>query len=45
VAALLLCGDAQYWTIKKGAVWWLRQREREESAQTILQAVQGPDGL
>lgn len=45
VAALLLSGDAQYWTIKKGAVWWLRQREREESAQTILQAVQGPDGL
>ena len=30
---------------KKGAVWWLRSREREGAAQVVLQAVMGPDCL
>ena len=45
VAAYLLTGMAQSWTVKKGAVWWLRKRDREGQAQTLLQAVQLPDLL
>lgn len=45
VAALLLTGMPHPWSIKKGAVWWLRQREREGATQVVLQAVMGPDCL
>ena len=45
VAALLLGEVAQTWVIKKGAVWWLRHREREGGDQVVLQAVQAPDYL
>ena len=38
-------GRLQPWTIKKGAVWWIRRRNREDTAQVILQAVQAPDLL
>lgn len=31
--------------VKKGAVWWLRYREREEQGQTVLLTVQSPDLL
>jgi phosphohistidine phosphatase len=45
VAALLLGEVGQSWVIKKGAVWWLRSREREGGDQVVLQAVQSPDLL
>ncbi|MDN3920724.1 SixA phosphatase family protein [Roseateles violae] len=46
LAAQLLCGAEQPWAIKKGAVWWLRSRQREsEEMEVILQAVQAPDCL
>jgi phosphohistidine phosphatase len=45
VAALLLSGQPQAWSIKKGAVWWLRRRDREGLVDTVLQAVQAPDCL
>jgi phosphohistidine phosphatase len=45
VAALLLGEVGQSWVIKKGAVWWLRSREREGGDQIVLQAVQSPDLL
>ena len=45
VASYLLSGQPQTWTIKKGAVWWIRSRSREETEQVILQAVQSPDCL
>lgn len=45
VAALLLSGQALPWAVRKGAVWWLRSRDREGSAQVVLHAVMGPDGL
>ncbi|MFM1908168.1 MAG: hypothetical protein RLZZ591_1845 [Pseudomonadota bacterium] len=32
-------------TIKRGAVWWLRQRERDGQLQTLLLSVQSPDML
>jgi phosphohistidine phosphatase len=31
--------------VKKGAVWWLRHRQREGGAQTVLLTVQSPDVL
>ena len=43
LAALLLAEVPQAWVIKKGAVWWLRQRERGGVSQVVLQAVMGPD--
>ncbi len=45
VAALLLGGAVAPWAIRKGAVWWLRQRERDGVAEVLLQAVQAPDCL
>jgi phosphohistidine phosphatase len=31
--------------VKKGAVWWLRHRERETGNKTVLVTVQTPDLL
>ena len=31
--------------IRKGAVWWLRQRERLDRCQTVLMTVQSPEFL
>ena len=31
--------------VKKGALWWLRYREREEGEQTVVVTVQSPDLL
>ncbi len=45
VASYLLSEQPQAWTIKKGAVWWIRGRNREDREQVILQAVQAPDCL
>jgi phosphohistidine phosphatase len=45
VASFLLSGQPQGWTIKKGAVWWVRGRNREDNEQVVLQAVQAPDCL
>ena len=49
VAATLLVGSAQPLSVKKAAVWWLRQRDREdedgEARRIVLQAVQSPDSL
>ena len=44
-AAFLLTDLPQPWAVKKGAVWWLRNRDREGEAQVVLQAVMGPDCL
>ncbi len=43
VAARLLAGVEQAWPVKKAAVWWLVQRDREGVAEVTLQAVQGPE--
>lgn len=45
VAAQLLAGVEQSWSIKKGAVWWLRRRERDGRPTVVLQAVQSVDCL
>jgi phosphohistidine phosphatase len=43
VAAQLLSGAEQPWAVKKGAVWWLRSREREGQGQVVLVNVLSPD--
>lgn len=49
VAAYLMAGapalHGQAWAIRKGAVWWLRHREREGGAEVVLAAVRGADKL
>lgn len=45
LAALLMTGHADYWSIKKGAVWWFSRREREGDFQTVLRLVIAPDQL
>ena len=44
-AALLMTGHPNYWSIKKGAVWWLSRRTREGDYQTSLRLVIAPDHL
>ena len=43
VAALLLAGQAQYWNIKKAAVWWIAQREPADPESLYLRAVMAPE--
>lgn len=42
-AALLMSGRSDYWTIKKGAVWWFSHRARD--GQTVLRLVITPEHL
>ena len=44
-ASLALTGAAHAWSVKKGSVWWLRHRLRDNDSSTILRAVQSPDLL
>ena len=43
VAALLLSGVEAAWSVKKGGLWWLSNREREGAAQVVVRAVLAPD--
>ena len=43
IAALLLSGTKDVWTIKKGAVWWFSNRMRNGETQTVLRAVEPPE--
>ncbi len=45
LAALLVSGVEQDWTIRKGNVWWLGQRERGDERGTFLRAVMAPELL
>ncbi|MBA4110431.1 MAG: histidine phosphatase family protein [Leptothrix sp. (in: Bacteria)] len=45
LASRLLSGQDLPWTLRKGAVWWLRGREREGQLEVTLHAVQSPDFL
>ena len=33
------------WAVRKGAVWWLRQRQRNGAAEVVLVAVRSPETL
>lgn len=41
----LLDIGAEHCQIKKGAVWWLRQKDRDPQGRTVLLTVQHPDML
>lgn len=43
VASLLLAGQEAAWSIKKGGVWWLSDRDRDGSATVVLRVVIGPE--
>jgi len=43
VIAQLLGLNASDCAVKKGAVWWLRNRERESTSQTVVVTVQAPE--
>jgi phosphohistidine phosphatase len=45
VAAFLISGSAGDWTIKKGGLWWLTNRVRNDEAQVVVRAVIAPDLL
>jgi phosphohistidine phosphatase len=38
-AAYLLAGIVQPWSVRKGAVWWLRHRVRDGASETVLHAM------
>ena len=44
-AALLLTGEPVDWTVKKGGLWWLSNRERGGEKQVVVRAVLAPDFL
>ena len=43
VAAFLVSGTVAPWSIRKGGVWWLSNRERDGEASVIVKVVIGPD--
>ena len=43
VASFLLSGEEAYWSVRKGAVWWLSNRVREGNSAVVLKVVLGPD--
>lgn len=45
VAAYLLSNEAGDWTLKKGGLWWLTNRVRNDEAQVVIRAVIAPDLL
>jgi phosphohistidine phosphatase len=44
-AALLVAGAESEWTVKKGGLWWLSNRERGGEAQVVVRAVLTPEFL
>lgn len=45
IASFLLSGEEAYWSVRKGAVWWLSNRVRDGGAAIVLKVVIGPDFL
>lgn len=44
-AALAMTGKADYWSVKKGAIYWIGSRVRGEDEQSVLRAALSPDLL
>jgi len=40
---LLVSGTEASWSVKKGGLWWLSDRVRDEGAQVVVRAVVAPD--
>lgn len=45
VASHLVAAQRAEWTIKKGGLWWLANRERNGSGRVVVRAVISPDLL
>ena len=45
LAAFLLCGEEQDWSVKKGALWWFSNRVRQGEGQTVLRCALAPEML
>jgi phosphohistidine phosphatase len=43
LASLLITGSVQNWTIRKGNVWWIVQRERGDASGNYIRAVMTAD--
>jgi phosphohistidine phosphatase len=43
VAALLMAGEDAEWSIQKGAIWWLSNRDRSQGPAVALRVVIAPD--
>jgi phosphohistidine phosphatase len=43
VASMLIAGKPMPWSIRKGAIWWLRHKAHGEHEQVVLHAVMSPD--
>jgi len=43
VAAYVVCGSKEEWAIKKGGLWWLSNRVRDDEQQVVVRAVVAPD--
>jgi len=43
VASFLLSGEEAYWSVRKGAVWWLSNRAKEGGAAVVRKVVVAPD--
>lgn len=44
-AARAMTGKSDYWSVRKGAIWWLASRVRGDERQTLLRAVLTPEML
>ena len=44
-AAFLISGKEDNWTLKKGGLWWLTNRVRNDEAQVVVRATIAPDLL
>ncbi|MDX3904313.1 MAG: histidine phosphatase family protein [Pigmentiphaga sp.] len=45
VASTLLAGQDLPWSLKKGGLWWLARRQRDEDFQVVVRAVVNPEFL
>ena len=45
VAAFALSGEAQNWSVKKGAIWWISKRGRQGEGQAVLRCMLAPELL
>jgi len=44
-AAYLVSGSQSAWSVKKGGLWWITNRIRDEADQIVVRAVVSPDLL
>ncbi|SNR96004.1 phosphohistidine phosphatase, SixA [Methylobacillus rhizosphaerae] len=44
-AAYAMTRRTQYWSVRKGAIWWIANRRRGEEEQTVLRAMLTPELL